>query len=69
MYETRGCPTISSNTGTVASGQSPDAFVLHSEHGGIKSKGYKYAGSNRLSDVGWYWQNSGDHYLLHAERL
>ena len=31
--------------------------------GGNKSKGYKFAGSNRLSDVAWYWQNSGDRYL------
>ena len=31
--------------------------------GGNRSKGYKFAGSNRLSDVAWYWQNSGDRYL------
>jgi len=35
----------------------------YAARGGSKSKGYKYAGSNRLSDVGWYWQNSGDRYL------
>ena len=28
--------------------------------GGIKSKGYKYSGSNTLDDVAWYRDNSGD---------
>ena len=28
--------------------------------GGIKSKGYKYSGSNRLADVAWYGDNSGE---------
>ena len=28
--------------------------------GGIKSKGYKYSGSNTLGDVAWYLNNSGD---------
>ena len=28
--------------------------------GGIKSKGYKYSGSNTLGDVAWYEENSGD---------
>lgn len=27
--------------------------------GGNKSKGYRYAGSNTLDDVAWYWDNSG----------
>lgn len=27
--------------------------------GGIKSKGYKYSGSNTIDDVAWYWDNSG----------
>lgn len=27
--------------------------------GGIKSKGYKYSGSNTLNDVAWYQDNSG----------
>jgi len=32
--------------------------------GGHKStEDYKYAGSNNLKDVGWYWQNSGDRIL------
>ena len=31
--------------------------------GGNKSKGYKYSGSKKIKDVGWYWQNSGDKYL------
>ena len=28
--------------------------------GATKSKGYDYAGSNNLDEVGWYWDNSGD---------
>ena len=28
--------------------------------GGNKSKGYKYAGSNNLDDVAWYWNNCGE---------
>lgn len=28
--------------------------------GGIQSKGYEYAGSNKLDEVGWHWENSGD---------
>ena len=28
--------------------------------GGKHSRGYKYAGSNNINDVAWYWQNSGD---------
>ena len=27
--------------------------------GGIKSKGYKYSGSNTIDDVAWYYSNSG----------
>lgn len=27
--------------------------------GGNKSKGYKYAGSNNIDDVAWYYENSG----------
>ena len=32
--------------------------------GGTKSKGYKYAGSNTINDVGWYY---GNHKLKHVE--
>lgn len=35
----------------------------YAARGGTKSKGYKYAGSNDLDEVGWYWRNSGDKYL------
>ena len=31
--------------------------------GGNSSRGYKYAGSNTLGNVAWYWQNSGNKYL------
>ncbi len=31
--------------------------------GGTQSKGYKYAGSNDLDEVGWHWENSGDKRL------
>ena len=35
----------------------------YAARGGLKSRGYKYSGSNTLGDVAWYWQNSGDHFL------
>ena len=35
----------------------------YAAHGGQQSKGYKYAGSNNLDEVGWYWENSGDKKL------
>ena len=31
----------------------------YAARGGSKSKGYQYSGSNNLSDVAWYWDNSG----------
>jgi formylglycine-generating enzyme required for sulfatase activity len=31
--------------------------------GGQNAEGYKYAGSDALSEVGWFWQNSGDKWL------
>ena len=31
--------------------------------GGTKCNSYKYAGSNDLGNVGWYWQNSGNRFL------
>jgi formylglycine-generating enzyme len=31
--------------------------------GGQKSRSYIYSGSNRVDEVAWYWQNSGDTYL------
>ncbi|MBO8433580.1 MAG: formylglycine-generating enzyme family protein [Bacteroidetes bacterium] len=33
----------------------------YAARGGNRSKGYKYAGSNNLDDVGWYGDNSGRH--------
>ncbi|HRK83150.1 MAG TPA: SUMF1/EgtB/PvdO family nonheme iron enzyme [Saprospiraceae bacterium] len=32
----------------------------YAARGGRLSKGYEYAGSNKLDEVGWYWENSGD---------
>jgi formylglycine-generating enzyme required for sulfatase activity len=31
--------------------------------GATQSKDYTYAGSNKLDEVGWYWENSGDQRL------
>ena len=31
----------------------------YAARGGNKSKGYTYSGSNNISDVAWYWDNSG----------
>ena len=33
----------------------------YAARGGDRSKGYKYAGSNKLNEVGWYRSNSGNH--------
>ncbi len=35
----------------------------YAARGGTKSRGYKYSGSNTLSSVAWYWENSGDKIL------
>lgn len=32
----------------------------YAARGGAKSRGYKYSGSNSLSSVDWYYENSGD---------
>ena len=31
--------------------------------GGVKSKGYKYSGSNDVNEVAWYYENSGNEFL------
>ena len=33
----------------------------YAARGGSRSKGYKYAGSDDLDEVGWYWDNSDKH--------
>ena len=33
----------------------------YAARGGVKSKGYEYAGSNNIDDVAWYISNSNDH--------
>ena len=35
------------------------AFTNKNYRGGNKSRGYKYAGSNTIGDVAWYYDNSG----------
>jgi formylglycine-generating enzyme required for sulfatase activity len=32
----------------------------YAARGGNKSRGYKYAGSNNIDEVAWYWENSGN---------
>ena len=39
----------------------------YAARGGNRSKGYKYAGSNNIGDVAWFWRNSGDSYLTGRE--
>ncbi len=34
--------------------------------GGLATKGYKYAGSNNVDEVAWYWRNNGDTSLVGA---
>ena len=44
----------------------------YAARGGAQSKGFKYAGSNNLDEVAWFWENSGDKPLSgewKAERL
>lgn len=36
----------------------------YAARGGNQSQGYKYAGSNTLDEVGWFWKNSGDKNLF-----
>jgi len=31
--------------------------------GGVKSERYRYAGSNNIRDVAWYYENAGDNFL------
>ena len=35
----------------------------YAARGGSKSQGTKYSGSNTLSEVGWFWENSGEEIL------
>ena len=35
----------------------------YAARGGSMSKGHKYSGSNKMEDIGWYWENSGDFRL------
>ncbi|MEM7511695.1 MAG: SUMF1/EgtB/PvdO family nonheme iron enzyme [Bacteroidota bacterium] len=35
----------------------------YAARGGKRSKGFTYAGSNQLDEVGWFWENSGDKKL------
>ncbi len=32
----------------------------YAARGGNQSRGYKYSGSDKLDEVGWYWDNSGE---------
>ncbi len=41
----------------------------YAARGGKYTHGYKYAGSNRIDDVAWYWRNSGDKYLSGEESI
>ncbi len=41
----------------------------YAARGGNKSKGYKYAGSNEVSEVAWYMGNSGDRTHPVGEKL
>jgi len=40
-----------------------EAEWQYAASGGEMSKDYKYSGSNKLDEVGWYWKNSGDSTL------
>ena len=34
----------------------------YAARGGVKSRGYKYSGSNTIDDVAWYWENGEEEY-------
>ena len=53
---------MASQSGRAVSLPSKDQWIF-AAHGGIMSKGYEYAGSNDIDEVGWYYSNSG--YQLH----
>ena len=36
----------------------------YAARGGKKSRRNKYAGSNNPDEVAWYWQDSGDKFLM-----
>jgi formylglycine-generating enzyme required for sulfatase activity len=39
----------------------------YAARGGAPSRGYKYSGSDKVGDVAWYYENSGDRVLKDSE--